>query len=96
VHTRPYIVGETKVALYSAYLNASASMADDDVYKLAKTLHENWEQLRKDYPPLRGVKQTELAPASNTVPYHPGAVRFYKETGLWTAEHDARQASLLK
>lgn len=94
--TRPYIDGKTKVALYSAFLNASASMEDDDVYKLAKTLHENWEQLRKDYPPLRGVKQAELAPATNTVPYHPGAIRFYKEAGLWTAAHDTQQASIAK
>ncbi|MFK7964055.1 MAG: TAXI family TRAP transporter solute-binding subunit [Burkholderiaceae bacterium] len=92
--TRPYVDGKTKVALYSAFLNASSSLTDDDAYKLAKTLHENWEQLRKDYPPLRGVKQAELAPATNTVPYHPGAVRFYKEVGLWTADHDTQQASL--
>ena len=25
-----------------------------------------------------------------TVPYHSGAVRFYKEIGVWSAKHDAR------
>ena len=25
-----------------------------------------------------------------TVPYHSGAVRFYKEVGIWTAKHEAR------
>jgi TRAP-type uncharacterized transport system substrate-binding protein len=25
-----------------------------------------------------------------TVPYHSGAVKFYKEAGVWSAKHDAR------
>ncbi|MGB7180514.1 MAG: TAXI family TRAP transporter solute-binding subunit [Burkholderiaceae bacterium] len=94
--SRPYVRDKTKVALYGAYLNISGSMADDDAYLLTKTVHENWEKFQKDYPPTRGVKQNQLAPVPNAIPYHNGAVRFYKEAGLWTADHDKAQASLLK
>jgi hypothetical protein len=30
------------------------------------------------------------------VPYHDGAVQAYKEAGVWTAEHDAFNAALIK
>lgn len=30
------------------------------------------------------------------VPYHDGAVKFYKEAGLWTDAAEATQAALLK
>jgi TRAP transporter TAXI family solute receptor len=30
------------------------------------------------------------------IPYHDGAVRYFKEKGLWKAEHDAHNAGLLK
>ncbi|NYT61304.1 TAXI family TRAP transporter solute-binding subunit [Alcaligenaceae bacterium] len=30
------------------------------------------------------------------IPYHEGAVQFFKEKGLWAAEHDANNARLLK
>ena len=91
----PFVKEETLIAAFDTYLNAGASVTDDDAYKLAKTLHENWAQLQKDYPPLRGVKANELAPAVNTAPYHPGAIKYYKEIGIWTPANDARQAKVM-
>lgn len=79
----PFIVGETEILSYDTYLVASSDMSDDDAYLLAKTLHENWEQLQKDYGPFRGVAKDELGAAESDVPYHPGAIRFYKEAGIW-------------
>lgn len=91
---RPFVVGETKVAAFDTYINAGTSVSDTDAYRLAKTIHQNWQALQKAYPPLRGVKPSALAPATNAMPYHPGAVKYYKEAGLWTAANDKHEASL--
>ncbi len=69
-------------------------MSDDDAYAIAKALHQNWKALQKAYGPLRGVPQSKIAPASNPHPYHPGAVRYYKEAGLWSAANAKQQAKV--
>ncbi len=89
---RPYIIGDTPIVSYNSMLVGSDAMSDDDAYKLAKTLYENWAKLQKDIGPLRGTAPENLAIANASVPYHPGAIRFYKEIGIWTDAHEARQA----
>ena len=89
--TRPFVKQDTGIVNYDTLLVTSASLSDEDAYTLTKALYDNWEQLTKDYPPLRSVAQSELAPADSTVPYHPGAIRFFKEVGLWSSAHEAAQ-----
>ena len=36
-----------------------------------------------------------LAPVDSPIPYHAGAVRYFKEVGLWTDAHEQNQAALL-
>lgn len=91
----PFIKSDTLIAAFDSYLNAGPQVNDDDAYALAKTLHTNWKKLQKDYPPLRGTPQKALAPANNAMPYHPGAIRYWKEAGLWTATNTADQAKVM-
>jgi TRAP transporter TAXI family solute receptor len=91
----PFIKEETLIAAFDTYLNAGSTVNDEDAYKLAKTLHTNWATLQKEYPPLRSVKAEELAPPVNTAPYHPGAIKYYKEIGIWKPANDARQAKVM-
>jgi len=92
--TMPYVKAPTRIAAFDSYLNASPQVSDKDAYNMAKTMYENWTKLQKDYPPLRGTPQKGLAPAHNALPYHPGAITFWKEAGLWTAANDAQEAKL--
>lgn len=91
----PFIKGETLIAAFDSYLNAGPEVSDEDAYTLAKTLHSNWKALQKDYAPLRNVPQEGLAPANVAMPYHPGAIRYWKEVGMWTAAHERQQADLM-
>ena len=85
---------EKTIAAFDTYLNITAKVSPEDGYLMAKTLHGQWKALQKDYAPLRGVAQNELLPANLVLPVHPGAVKFYKEVGLWTDKHTANQAKL--
>jgi len=59
-----------------------------------RSLHENWRAINKAYGPTRSVKWAALAPASNMHPYHDGAIKYYKEIGLWTAANAKQQAAV--
>lgn len=84
-----------RVSRVADMLNTGTHMSDDDAYAIVKTIYTNWDALRKDLPSLAGILASEMAPADNMHPYHPGAVRFYREAGLWTETHERNQRELL-
>lgn len=89
------ITEPTRVAGTLDYLNSSTHVPADTVYTIIKTIHENWSALQKDYPQLRDLAADDIAPSSNFHPYHEGAIRYYREVGLWTEAHEQNQARLL-
>lgn len=89
------IDGPIRVSSMGDYLNTGTHMSDDDAYLIIKTIHQNWEQLRRDYVQMRPVTPEEVAPSDNLHPYHPGAIRYFREVGLWTPAHEENQARLL-
>lgn len=93
---RPYIIGDTPIVAYNTLLVGNVNLTEDDAYLLTKTLYDNWEELQKDYGPLRGVQKDDLLIGHNTVPYHDGSIRFFKELGLWTDANQEHQDALLK
>ena len=93
---KPFVRGETKIAAFDSYLNAGTQVSDEDAYRMAKAIYENWKQMQKDYPPLRGTRQAALAPANNPLPYHPGAAKYYKEAGIYSDANAKRDEMLMK
>ncbi len=91
---RGFIRGATKIAAFDSFLNAGTSIDNEDAYTLTKTLHTNWKKLQKAYGPIRGTPQKGMAPATNPMPYHAGAIKYWKDVGLWTAANDKQQGSL--
>ena len=76
-------------------LNTGIHMTDDQAHEIARTIHSNWDLLKADLPQLAGMSAADFAPSDNMHPYHPGAVRYFREAGLWTAAHEANQIELL-
>ena len=85
----------TRVARFDSYLNTGPHVSGDDAYLIVKTIHEQWESLRKDYSLLSPISADMIAPADSPHPYHPGAVRYWREVGLWTNAHETNQTRTL-
>jgi len=93
---RPMFKTDTLIAAFDTFFNAGKQVSNEDAYRFTKTLHENWKAINKAYAPTRSVKQAALAPASNMHPYHDGAIKYYKEVGLWSAANAKQQAAVSK
>jgi hypothetical protein len=52
------------------------------VYKLAKAIVENLECMRKIYEPVKALTP-EWAASELANPFHPGAIKYFKDKGLW-------------
>jgi TRAP transporter TAXI family solute receptor len=88
----PMIDEPKLIGAFDSYINAGTTVTDADAYLITKAVHTSWTKMQKDYAPLRGLKASEIAPPSNVMPYHPGAIKYYKEIGIWTAANDKQEA----
>ena len=57
-------------------------MDEQLVYKLAKTIIENLDCMAKIYAPAKAITP-EWAASELANPFHPGAIKYFKEKGLW-------------
>jgi len=64
------------------FVNAGPTVSDEDAYRIAKTIYENWATLQEEIPALRRFSRDDLGLQPTPVPYQPGAERFYREIGL--------------
>lgn len=72
---------ETTLTLWSAVL-AGSHVSDETVYKFMKALAENEDRVRGIHPSLAKFSVETISRNPTTVPYHPGAERFYREAGV--------------
>lgn len=83
----PAAVGVTEPTVFLNIHNLiiSATWVDDDtVYQFAKAMIENKPELIKGHPIFNGFfTDKRVAPQFAGVKYHPGAIKLYKEKGLW-------------
>lgn len=71
------------------------TLSDETVYQITKTLWEYDNELGQYHPKLNGWKKKFYVSDLSPMPYHPGAIKFYKEVGAWTDEVQAHQEKLL-
>ena len=90
-HTTPY---EGNNYPYPIFI-ATADTPNDLAYGLTKAVMENYDEIKEAGPSMGGYRLSEQN-LKWVLPYHPGAIGYFKEKGLWKAEHDTHNAALLK
>lgn len=87
---------ETPIKCYGINVIASTHMPDHVAYTLLKTFWDYHKELWPIHGQLKGWAPELFIQKSATIPYHPGAIKFYKEKGVWKGEQDEWQEMLLK
>lgn len=85
---------DEKFMSLDVYLIGSARASEASIYEITKVLWEHDGELVKR-PMLREWVTGRFVSKRAGVPYHPGAIKFYKEQGLWGKEMTELQKKLL-
>lgn len=80
----PGIEEEASFIAYGQAVFTSKDVSEDQVYQLTKIIYESKKGLGETFAPFRPFNP-DAHMVGDTAPgeYHPGAIRFFKEVGLW-------------
>jgi len=78
----------------STYLVSRPDISNDIIYRVVKAIDENTKEFATYHKAAR-LYNAKRTLADMKLPVHDGAIRYFKEKGLWTAAHAKRQAELL-
>ncbi len=73
----------TPVVGFNMVILAGASVSEDAVYKLVKAAHGSKKAFVAGHPSFNAFNPKRMAVKYGSLKYHPGAIRFYKEKGIW-------------
>jgi TRAP transporter TAXI family solute receptor len=67
---------------------ANANVPNEVMYQIIKATFENLDVLRRAHPTLENFG-LENAAQGGLIPYHEGAIRYYREQGVWTEPEES-------
>jgi TRAP transporter TAXI family solute receptor len=79
----PGIIEPTWVISYDTLLFASTMTSEETVYRMTRALFANRDKLLVASPAYRLFSRDAMAKDLGAIEYHPGAIRLYREQGLW-------------
>jgi uncharacterized protein len=89
------MVDDTCTIAYDIYLTTHKAAQDQVVSSTLKAIWDNVEKLPPVHPIFKEWTKERAVDPDVTTAYHPAAVQFYKERGLWSAKMDEAQRKLL-
>ncbi|WP_404332201.1 TAXI family TRAP transporter solute-binding subunit [Mesobacillus maritimus] len=72
--------GAESFGLYNLFL-VSSDISEDTVYEIVKAAYENTDYIKQVWPQMADGMATEFVDKT-TIPYHPGAVKYFEEQGV--------------
>lgn len=82
----PAAPGVLEPGTYIAYpqlVFTNADVSEDTVYALTKVIYESKDAMKATFAPFGTFNPKEMVGDTHGGEYHPGAIRFYKEVGIW-------------
>ncbi|MDZ4245868.1 MAG: TAXI family TRAP transporter solute-binding subunit, partial [Dehalococcoidia bacterium] len=92
---RTGVTQPTAAWAFDVYIVAWDKLSDAVTYQVVKTLSEHYDELSPIHPRLKLWTPEAAISGSFSIPVHSGAIKYYKEKGMWTKEIDALQKKLL-
>ncbi len=89
------IVEDTCAYTYDIYLVGHKALPDAVVRNVLQAIWVNIEKLPQFHPGFGEWTKSRAVDSEVTIPYHPAAVRYYKDSGAWPAKMDEVQKRLL-
>ncbi len=86
VKPRKGLTGVTKPTTFITYdymLWTHKGMSNKTAYTVAKVMHKQEAQLKQGGPLWKSYEANSRLAKDQGVAYHPGAIKYYKEAGLW-------------
>lgn len=77
------VVEPTNMITYDYMLWTHKGLSNEAVYKVTKAMHKNAATLKEGGPLWRSYQANGNLAKQHGTPYHAGAVKYYKEAGLW-------------
>jgi len=80
------IIGPTYLMEYYIVVLTNENASDDLVYKVVKSVYPNKAGLVAGHPSFNAFTKGGMAVQHERMKYHPGAIKFFKEVGIWTGK----------
>ena len=90
----PKIPAGIPLIAFPTLLWGHRDMDDDTAYQVVKILVENQQKMVASHDDFKQWT-AERAVRSMGIPYHPGAIKYYREKGVWTPEMEKQEQELL-
>jgi TRAP transporter TAXI family solute receptor len=89
------VVDDTCFVAFDICLTSGMAASDTVVATVIKAVWDNIEKLPPAHPAFKEWTRERAVDSDVTIPYHSGAISFYKEQKLWSTKMDEVQKKLL-
>jgi len=86
---------DTLVTAYPFYITVRKTLPDSLAHAMVRLIFDDFKDFTSGHPAAKHFNAQDCVNDLKFVPFHPGAIKAYKELGVWKEAHDKRQAKLL-